>query len=275
LKTSLKAGGAFPWLVPDEENDMRFATQRPRGQAAGFTLIELLVVVAIIALLIAILLPSLGRAREKAKLTQCLSNLKQLGLAAYMYQQENSGYFPGPGGDANTSPPGVPEDWIWWEAGPPYSTWTTGARDPNKGALVPYMGGSFNPKPFICKSDPLTRTAQSYVPYQYSYTANCNVFVKPGDTKIQSIRYSGIRSPASKYELVEEDFSAIDDACFAPQNWTPTNKLNVISVYHDKMATNNTTLNYGKGAANFVDGHAELVPRVDAMTAHYYDPMQP
>jgi prepilin-type N-terminal cleavage/methylation domain-containing protein/prepilin-type processing-associated H-X9-DG protein len=60
----------------------------------GFTLIELLVVVAIIALLIAILLPSLGRARENAKKTACASNLRQLGIAASVYATEFEGLLP-------------------------------------------------------------------------------------------------------------------------------------------------------------------------------------
>ena len=58
----------------------------------AFTLIELLVVVAIIALLIGILLPSLGRARERAKATRCLSNLSAIGKGLVVYQEMNDGF---------------------------------------------------------------------------------------------------------------------------------------------------------------------------------------
>ena len=60
----------------------------------GFTLIELLVVIAIIAILAAILFPVFGRAREKARQTACLSNLKQIGTAISMYASDYDGMMP-------------------------------------------------------------------------------------------------------------------------------------------------------------------------------------
>lgn len=67
---------------------------RPSLNRPGFTLIELLVVVAIIALLISILLPSLARAREQAKRVQCGSNLGSIGRGCIIYSEANRGAFP-------------------------------------------------------------------------------------------------------------------------------------------------------------------------------------
>ena len=74
---------------------MKSHRRRPKAYLAeGFTLIELLVVIAIIALLMAILIPSLRKAKEKVKETACKSNLRSIGLAVHLYLDDNNRTLP-------------------------------------------------------------------------------------------------------------------------------------------------------------------------------------
>jgi type II secretory pathway pseudopilin PulG len=131
-------------------------------------LIEVLVVVAIIALLVSILLPSLSRARAQARMVLCQSNIKQVCNAFAMYAVDTKGRFPGARGDNEA-------DWLGGSnssGGQPKIYGPSGSRGrmPEWGTIYRYM----NKQKFayVCPDDRVPRTSDPRSPQYYSYTSN-------------------------------------------------------------------------------------------------------
>ena len=95
----------------------------------AFTLIELLVVIAMIGILAALLLPALGRAKQRAQRVACLSNLRQVGLAFSMYLNDHGSRFPDRR-DLKSSLPEGYRPWTTWPASDPRGGWAAQVMNP-------------------------------------------------------------------------------------------------------------------------------------------------
>jgi prepilin-type N-terminal cleavage/methylation domain-containing protein/prepilin-type processing-associated H-X9-DG protein len=234
----------------------------PRDETNAFTLIELLVVIAIIAILAGLLLPSLGRAKEKAKTASCLSNLHQWGVANTIYLDDNSQVFADFAIPSTTpgAPAGYSQDRPYWSdlaafaaAGQGNSAWFNVL--PQNVGHKPLWQYAADPSPFVngqtvfnCPNgrvlpgeiDPLTRVAFSYgmnfkgtnglapgTPLRASMIVHPSAFVVLSDTRLNS-------AETPYYGAV----STTDLAC-------PRGSLNHLAARHNAGAT-----------LNFLDGHS-------------------
>lgn len=133
---------------------LRITYRNEKIGKSGFTLIELLVVIVIVGSLAALILPALSKAREKTKQTVCANNLKQIGLAFYLYLQDYDEIFPCADDPVNTSP----TYWLWMGRG-----W--------RKLLAPYIKKSISsrdPSILYCPSDKIAPTMWESTSYAYS-----------------------------------------------------------------------------------------------------------
>src|ERR1043165_6952847 len=155
---------------------------RPSVSRHGFTLIELLVVIAIIAILAALLLPALARAKNKAEGIACVNNAKQLIAAAYVYALDNGDKWPanGPGNDtvnlANPPANYVPNVWVEGREGSNLTDQQTadGMVSDRVSLLAPYMART--KASFRCPSDKAL-TKVGAVSYYRPRSYGMNIFV--------------------------------------------------------------------------------------------------
>ena len=238
----------------------------------GFTLIELLVVIAIIAILAAMLLPALGRAKIRAQGTGCMNNSKQLMLAWRMYAEDSHDSLPFA---YATVPAATPYSWI--PSGPPYdlndapgAETTQGNWDYNatirKSPIWPYCGNSVGI--WHCPADTSfgINPAGQRVPRTRSMSMN-NWVGGNGDTPPLYKGYWGLNGnwvvftkqtamlrpgPAMTFVLLDERQDSISDGYFVTEmdgypNLASTKIVDYPAAYHNNAA----------GFA-FADGHSEI-----------------
>ena len=189
-----------------------------------FTLIELLVVIAIIAILAAMLLPALAKAREKARQSNCLSNVKQIGLSILMYADDNREVLCRPWDDvrpASYTPPG-------YTTASNYITWADRMRTYINNDLV-----------FQCPSQQYTQAQMAYTTFPFAYYYNMN----STDNGCSFRAIGAIKVPSN--------FIGVADG------WGTMDYSQTATVHTNWYMTNTTVRRHNNGASFlFMDGHA-------------------